>query len=132
MHFIVTVKTINGDFLHQFPLLKIAILFLFFPLLYLSGYLLVFQKMSRCGSWRIHVLIFPLNFISPTQSVASPFHIEQNFWMAGSRIGGLPDRWVQHYVSIVSSPTNNTRTSAIYKLADKFPFTSFLALFLDQ
>jgi len=41
--------------------------------------LLISQKISRCGSWRIHVFRFPLTFISPARPTACSFHIVQNF-----------------------------------------------------
>jgi hypothetical protein len=132
IHFIVICKTINGALLHQFSLPEIAIPFIFYPLLSLFGYLFIFGKLYRCGSWRIHVFRFPLSFISPTQLATSSFHIEQNFWIASSRIGGFPDRWVQHFISIVPSPANSTWTSEIYKLAKKISFILFLALFLGR
>jgi hypothetical protein len=85
--------------------------------------------MSRCGIWWIHVFRFSLILLYHQPDQPLPFHIEQTFWITGSLIGGFLDRRVQHCLSIVPSPANNTRTSPIYKLANKFPFFSFAFAF---
>jgi hypothetical protein len=70
---------INGPFLYQFPLLKIAIPFLFslcFPFLVTYSF---FGKCLAAGVGGSRLQISPVTFISPARPTASPFHIEQTF-----------------------------------------------------
>jgi hypothetical protein len=97
MHFIVTVKTINGALLTPIPASENFPPLSFFPLLSLSGYLVIFRKMSRCAGWRIHVFRFPLMLLYHESDRPLPRSIFNNFLDRG-----FPGRRAQHCVSIVS------------------------------
>jgi hypothetical protein len=117
MHFIVTVKTINGALLRPIPASENFPPLSFSPLLSLSGYLVVFRKMSKCAGWRIHAFTFPLMLLYHESDRPLPHSILNHFFDRG-----FPTRRAQDCASIVLRPTNNTRSSPIYKLTTKFPF----------
>jgi hypothetical protein len=117
MHFIVTIKTINGALLRlitaseNFPPLS------FSPLLSLSGYLVVFQKMSKCLGWWIHTFTFPLMLLYHESDRPLLHSILNHFFDCG-----FLARRAQDCASIIPRPTNNTQSSMLYKLTTKIPF----------
>jgi hypothetical protein len=121
MHFVVTVKTINGALLKPIPASENCPPLSFFSLLSLSGYLVIFWKMSRCAGWQIHVFRFPLMLLYHESNRPLLHSIFNNFLDRR-----FPGRRAQHCVSIVPLPANNTWTSLIYKLTTKFPFLFLL------
>jgi hypothetical protein len=88
----------------------------FSPLLSLSGYLVVFPKMSNYAGWRTHRFTFLLMILYHGSDRPLPHSIHSHFFDHG-----FPGRWALDCTSIVFLPKNNTQTSAIYKLTVGLP-----------
>jgi len=86
----------------------------FSPLLSLSGYLVIFPKMSNCAGWWTHGFTFALVLLYHDSNRLLPHSIPSHF---SDR--GFPSRWALDCTTDVMWFANNTLTSAIYKFTTK-------------